>query len=279
MFLYYRRRRLRYYQGEEWPFPTLPANGRAGGRRRKEDKDYGETPEMYECLLDVKAGTSEDGAGDVWGGRPTGANNLGPHGIEDFSQWQPVTVKSLDTKAIPAGTTTQNAQDGAPGTNSSRPRSLFSRTLSTSRNMFTQNAVQSVSEPSSGSDSTAEKGISIFTSSNGTAQLPLSVTYLIAMPSTTVERRPSAIGIDDDEAGEEIPEVALGMTNVTLEIPGISLTSLGSADGEQSETTTKQRRTRKTNHVENAGQTATMRNSVVGQDGTLDLMALLQQGR
>jgi hypothetical protein len=99
------------------------------------------------------------------------------------------------------------------------------------------------------------------------------------MPSTTVERRPSAIGIDDDEAGEEIPEVALGMTNVTLEIPGISLTSSGSADGEQSETTTKQRRTRKTNHVENAGQTATTRNSVVGQDGTLDLMALLQQGR
>lgn len=237
---------------------------------------------MYECLFDVKAGASEN-TGDVWGGRPTGANAMGQHAIEDFTEWQPVTVKSLDTKAIPAGTTTQNAQDGASGTNSSRPMSLFSRTLSTSRNMFTQNAVQSVSEPSNGSDTTAEKGLSTFTSSNGTVQLPLSVTYLIAMPSaqrdTTAERRPSAMGTDDDEAGEEIPEVALGMTNVSLEIPGISLASSGSTGSEQPETTTKQRRTRKTNHVENAGQTATTTNSAIGQDGTLDLMALLQQGR
>lgn len=280
MFLYYRRRRLRYYQGEEWPFPTLPANGRAGGRR-KEVKDYGETPEMYECLLDVKTADADISTGDVWGGQTSGAYT--PQAINDFTHWQPVTVKSLETKAIPAGTTSSHsAADNASGTHPSRPMSLFSRTLSTGRNMLTQGSLQAVTEPTDGFNATSEKPQFTYTSSNGTAQLPLSVTYLIAMPSAqrdTTERRPSAIELDDDEAGEEIPEVALGMTSVSLEIPGVSLATQGNTGNAAVETTpTKQRRRMKTGQSESVPETGTT-NPVIGQDGALDLVALLQQRR
>jgi hypothetical protein len=212
----------------------------------------------------------------VWGGQGDGYT---AHAIDDFSRWQPVTVKSLETKAIPAGTSPSNVGDNASGTNPGRPMSLFSRTLSTGRNMLTPNGLQSVSEPSPGSGATAEKPIYNYTSS-GTVQLPLSVTYLIAMPSAqrdTSERRPSAIGMDDDEAGEEIPEVALGMTNVSLEIPGVLVAQASGGNAVTETTPTKQRRLKRTGQVESSEVGTT--NSAIGQDGTLDLVALLQQGR
>lgn len=260
MFLYYRRRRLRYYRGEEWPFPTLPANGgpRGGGRRRKDDKDYGETPEMYECLLDVKAA-----AGDVWGAPAAGVQDP-----DDLAQCQPITVKSLDTKTMPVTSTTTH-DTTAP----TRPRTLFSRTLSARRNMFTPSPAAEPQEPT-----TADQ-VSTYISSSGTAWLPLSVTYLIAMPSAQRdprgERRPSVVV--DDEALEEIPEVELGLTSVSLVVPGVSLTP-----GEDGAEPTGKKRSRQGTHLVNAepagaGETGTGR--AIGSDGTLDLVALLNQGR
>ncbi|GHJ83992.1 hypothetical protein NliqN6_0394 [Naganishia liquefaciens] len=297
MFLYYRRRRLRYYRGEEWPFPTLPANGRPG-RRRKEEKDYGEVPEMYECLLDVKG--DDDGSKhahpaseDVWGGMPTAGRAGSAYLDEDLVKWQPVTVTSLDTRAIPANTAAENPTSGT--TASGRPTSLFARTLSTGRNVFTASGgVQSVDN--TGADMTpgaAEHGLSTYTPSTGTAHVPLSVTYLIAMPSaqrtTETQRRPSAVTSvyeGDDIEGQEIPELELGLTGVHLEVSGLSVVTPGQravtlpTQGEDE--TNRRRRYRKSHQAATGagGQAGeAVPNTAIASDGTLDLFALLNQAR
>lgn len=297
MFLYYRRRRLRYYRGEEWPFPTLPANGRPG-RRRKEEKDFGEVPEMYECLLDVKG--DDDGSGhvhpaapeDVWGGATSTRHNGSRFLEEDLARWQPVAITSLDTRAIPS---TSAPTDPASGSATpSRPSNLFARTLSTSRHMFSPSGgLQSVGASGSATPTTTEQGLSTYTPSTGTAYVPLNVTYLIAMPSAQkqveTQRRHSAVttyGDDDDVEGEEIPELELGLTGVHLEVPGLSVVTSGQrgvAMSQGEDETTRRRLFRKGNQAgtgneAQAGEVVAT-NSAIGADGTLDLFALLNQTR
>lgn len=253
---------------------------------------------MYECLLDVKG--DDDGSShvhpsseDVWGGATTTGRNSGTFLDEDLARWQPVTVTSLDTRAIPATSSTDNPAPGnsTPG----RPSNLFARTLSMSQNMFaTSGGVQSVNASGSATPRTAEQGLSTYAPSTGIAHVPLSVTYLIAMPSAQrdieTQRRPSAVtttyGEDDDEAGEEIPELELGLTGVHLEVPGLSMVTSGKrgvttpVQGEDE--TAKRRRFRKGNQaaVGTEGQAGeAMLNSAIGSDGTLDLFALLNQAR
>ncbi|KAJ9121046.1 hypothetical protein QFC24_005027 [Naganishia onofrii] len=310
MFLYYRRRRLRYYQGgEEWPFPTLPANGRAG-RRRKEEKDFGETPEMYECLLDVQSGfgakellTSSDPSQDVWGGTQdiTERSQTMPTITiqeDDVAQWQPVTVTSLSTKTLsdPAVTSAQPANSSSVMGQSGRPSNLFSRTLSSSRSMFALGGVTQV-DGSSNDVPAVEQRHSTFIPSSGSTEVPLSVTYLIAMPSalrdtsTANHRQHQSGGLADEEDQEEIPEVALGVSNVNLTVPGFSTTSTN-ATGYGAPAVTDTLDTSRINlfrksesrqqqagtggvHV---GQEQTNpTNSAIGPDGTLDLVALLNQ--
>lgn len=252
---------------------------------------------MYECLLDVKG--DDDGSGhvhpvseDVWGGATTATRNGSPYLDEDLVRWQPVTVTSLDTRAIPANTATENPTSAT--TAPARPTSLFARTLSTGRNVFTTSGgVQSVDTSGTVNLGAAEQGLSTYTPSTGTAHVPLSVTYLIAMPSaqrtTKTERRPSAATSaydDDDVEGEEIPELELGLTGVHLEVPGLSVVTPGnrgvttSSQGEDE--TTRRRRFRKGNQSATGaeGQAGeVIPNSAIGPDGTLDLFALLNQAR
>ncbi|KAJ9120219.1 hypothetical protein QFC22_003119 [Naganishia vaughanmartiniae] len=320
MFLYYRRRRLRYYQGgEEWPFPTLPANGRAS-RRRKDEKDFGETPEMYECLLDVQSGVgakeilaSSETSQDVWGGTRdiTERSQMMPTIAmqdDDIAQWQPVTVTSLSTKTLsgPAITSAQPVNSGSAVGQSGRPSNLFSRTLSTSRNMFALGGVTQVDDNHNDNNAPAvDQRHSTFTPSSGSTEIPLSVTYLIAMPSalrdtSTAHNRPHQSGglatagmLADEEDQEEIPEVALGSTNIHLTIPGLSTTStraVGQAAPAMADTLNSSRVNifRKSETTQQHQQTVaggahvghdqtSPRNLAIGPDGTLDLVALLNQ--
>ncbi|KAJ9097820.1 hypothetical protein QFC19_006688 [Naganishia cerealis] len=324
MFLYYRRRRLRYYQGEEWPFPTLPANGRTG-RRRKEEKDFGETPEMFEYLLDVPSSTGASGSAippepsqNVWGGtQDITERSLTMPTItipeDDISQWQPVTVKSLHTRSMPESTPLAGqAVNNNSATGSSQPArtsTLFSRTLSTSRNMFALGGVTLANNSNSNSNNNssaaiAEQGHATFTPSSSSTLVPLSVTLIIAMPSALRDtsaanhrtRQSTDLGLLDEENQEEIPEVELGMTSVNLAVPGVSRVPSPTASGyglsaaadtlevanDASRTNIFKKPESRQNQTVAGGppignEQRNARSSAIGADGTLDLLALLNQ--
>ncbi|KAJ9103847.1 hypothetical protein QFC21_002309 [Naganishia friedmannii] len=301
--------------GEEWPFPTLPANGRAG-RRRKEEKDFGETPEMYECLLDVQSGVgakefllaSTEASPDVWGGTQditersqTTMPIIAVQDDLDLTQWQPVTVTSLSTKALSGSTTlsAQPANNSSAMGQSSRPSNLFSRTLSSSRSMFALGGL-TPAEGNNMNTPAVDQRHSTFTPSSGFTEVPLNVTYLIAMPSalrdtsTANHRQHQATGLADEEDQEEIPEVALGVSNVNLTIPGLSITSTSApsaaAHGAPATANTLDasrinlfRKSENRQHQTGTGaaqvgdEQTNPRNSAIGPDGTLDLVALLNQ--
>jgi hypothetical protein len=157
---------------------------------------------------------------------------------------------------------------------------------------------------SSNNASIVDQRHSTFAPSSSSTEVPLSVTYLIAMPSalrdtsTTHNRQHQSGGagmagiLADEEDQEEIPEVALGLTSVHLTIPGMSTTSTNGVANNppavadpldssrinifrKSESSRQQQAGTGGAHV-GPEQTNPV-NSAIGPDGTLDLVALLNQ--
>jgi len=203
-------------------FPGGAPNG-----RNKESKDIGEKPEMWQVMLDdEKLGASST---DVRSGSSNGFMGISAEEREmqqeevekngSLTRWQPLSIVSLTTHqaSVPASTT--NDQDGA-GTNSgTRPTNMFNRG-------FSSHAVnRSVDGDTSRTGGNASTTTMAYNSTEATPRadpglLPIHLTFIIAMPQPPSTRPPPVrSAYDDEDEGEDIPDVQLGTTVIDLDLP------------------------------------------------------------
>jgi hypothetical protein len=231
-FLYYRRRRLRIYSAADWPFHDRTmggnmffpgANGQGG--RNKESKDIGEKPEMWQVMLDQDERAGVASFDQHQQGRFVSAEQREMEQDREerngsLIRWQPLSITSLTTTqaSVPA----EGSNNAGGGTSGGRPTSMFSRGLS-----YTNT-------PRSNANNDRENVVDNVQSDKSTpppTSLPIHLSFIIAMPTDptvvpTAHRDP----YDDDEEGQDVPEVALGTTVVELDLTHGSGTQYSSSD-------------------------------------------------
>lgn len=277
VFLYYRRRRLRIYAASDWPFPSLvDGQGRApgrGGRRRKDDMDYGAKPVMHEVVIGdreekwMEADGLEGYQVGVWL-YSSGECSTSDLPLRSYHCLQPVAITStyfsnpgthklVEQKAegadaeepsVPPAPVFTSRSLVFPGSGARRAPGRPTQGLPSLLGRSSRAQADSPSANVPGTNDTA--AVTSVTpskpsrTSDTSIQVPLQLAFLVAMPRAPVVPGQVSRRTSVDE-GDEIPEVMLGTTAVSVPVSAhrdddggkADLTSLdlkeifGSADG------------------------------------------------